>query len=158
MTKLTDAVLEELLEKGFAIVPDFVTGEKLKQMQEAQLRVMPSWEEIKDDPPWKDVTGVRPQDQKRSCLIKGFPLEEMVFYQAAIDSETAAFAKKFLKSDNINAGLGGSIARYPGHAWGGTGIDESGVHIDNGNNSLLPQSKDHPEFGQLSFWIHLFDV
>ena len=41
---------------------------------------------------------------------------------------------------------------------GGTGFDDSGLHIDNGNNSLLPLSENLSEFGQIGFWIHLEDV
>ncbi len=38
------------------------------------------------------------------------------------------------------------------------GFDDSGLHIDNGNNSRLPFSEDLREFGQIGFWIHLEDV
>ena len=36
--------------------------------------------------------------------------------------------------------------------------DDSGLHIDNGNNSLLPLSEDLREFGQIGFWVHFEDV
>ncbi len=54
--------------------------------------------------------------------------------------------------------VGCLIARFPGHIGGGTGFDDSGLHIDNGNNSLLPFSEDSREFGQIGFWIRLEDV
>ena len=50
------------------------------------------------------------------------------------------------------------IARYPGFKGGGVGSDAAGLHIDNGNNSLLPLSDTLREFGQLGFWVHLEDV
>lgn len=40
------------------------------------------------------------------------------------------------------------IARYPGHKAGGTGHDDSNLHIDNGKDSLLPMSEDLREDGQ----------
>lgn len=50
------------------------------------------------------------------------------------------------------------IARYPGFKGGGVGSDAAGLHIDNGNNSLLPPSDALREFGQLGFWVHLENV
>lgn len=49
--KLTDERLEELDEQGFIIVPDYIEGGELKRLQEAQRRALPTWEEIKDNPP-----------------------------------------------------------------------------------------------------------
>ena len=82
----------------------------------------------------------------------------MELYRAAMDEEGIAFARQWLKTDAIHARVGCLIARYPGHTGGGTGHDDSGLHIDNGNNSLLPQSEDLREFGQIGFWVHLEDV
>ena len=44
--KFTDAQLDELLAKGYLIVPDYYSGEQLAEMQAAQRRVLPSWEEV----------------------------------------------------------------------------------------------------------------
>ena len=49
--KLTDVHLEELEAKGYVIVPGFYTGERLREMQAAQRRSLPTWDEVKDDPP-----------------------------------------------------------------------------------------------------------
>ncbi len=149
MAKLTDAHLEELDHEGFIIVPNFITGDKLKTLQAAQRRVLPTYEQIKDDPP---------QDQAGYSFLKSFPYEEMELYRATMDQESIAFARKWLKTDDIHARVGSLIARYPGHTRGGTGFDDSNLHIDNGNNSLLPISEDAREFGQIGFWIHLEDV
>ena len=108
-----------------------------------------SWEQIKSDPP---------QDQAGHSLLKCFPHEEMELYRAAMDEEGLAFARKWLKTEDLHARVGCLIARYPGHTGGGSGFDDSGLHIDNGNNSLLPQSEGLREFGQIGFWIHLEDV
>ena len=144
MSRLTDSVLEELDEQGFAIVPDFVTGEKLKVMQTAMRKALPPWDELP-----RDESGT---PQTKDFL--SFPHEQMPFYEASMDPESIDFARRWLKTDNIHARVGGLLARYPGHKWGGTGDDASGLHVDNVNNSLLPQSEDRREFGQLSFWIH----
>lgn len=91
-------------------------------------------------------------------MLQCFPHEEMDLYQAAMDEESIAFARKWLKTDEIHTRVGCLIARYPGHKAGGTGHDNSNLHIDNGNNSLLPMSDELREFGQIGFWIHLEDV
>lgn len=148
MPKLTDAMVDELDEQGFVIVPAFISGEKLKTLQAAQRRLLPTWEEMKN----------KPQDQVDCSYYVPFPFEDLDLYKAAMDEESIAFARKWLKTDNIHARVGNLIARYPGHSSGGTGHDASNLHIDNGNNSLLPESKDLREFGQLGFWIHLEDV
>ena len=49
--ELTDAHLDELDQRGFIILPGFRHGEELKAMQQAQRCVLPSWDEVKDDPP-----------------------------------------------------------------------------------------------------------
>lgn len=149
MTKLTDDILDELDEQGFAIVPNFIEGEKLATLQAAQRRALPTWEDIKDSPP---------QDQEGCSRLLPFPHEQMEFYKLPQDSESVAFARKWLKTDRIHVRVGCLIARYPGHDWGGTGHDDSALHIDNINNSLLPMSEELREFGQLGFWIHLEKV
>ena len=149
MDKLTDAHLEELDREGFIVVPNYYTGDRLKTLQTAQRRVLPTYEQIADDPP---------QDQAGNSLLRCFPHEEMELYRAAMDEGGSAFARQGLKTDAIHARGGCLIARYPGHTGGGTGHDDSGLHIDNGNNSLLPQSEDLREFGQIGFWVHLEDV
>ena len=40
----------------------------------------------------------------------------------------------------------------------GTGFNDSNLHTDNDNNSLLPISNELREFGQIGFWVHLEDV
>jgi hypothetical protein len=149
MSRLTDAHIEQLDREGFLIIPDFITGDELKRLQEAQRRVLPTWEEVRDKPP---------QDQAGNSLLSCFPHEEMDLYQATMGEESIAFARKWLKTDAIHMRVGCLIARYPGHQGGGKGSDDSGLHIDNGNNSLLPMSEDLREFGQIGCWIHLEDV
>ena len=149
MPKLTDAHIEELDREGFIVVPDFITGDKLERLQAAQRRALPIWKKIQESPP---------QDQSGNSLLKCFPYEELELYNAAMDEESITFARKWLKTHAIHMRVGCLIARYPGHTAGGTGFDNSNLHIDNGNNSLLPMSETLREFGQIGFWVHLEDV
>ncbi|MEE2658838.1 MAG: phytanoyl-CoA dioxygenase family protein [Candidatus Latescibacterota bacterium] len=149
MSRLTDTHTDKLDSEGFLIVPDFIHGERLLRLQAAQRRVLPTWEQIQADPP---------QDQSGHSLLSCFPHEEMELYQATMDEDSIAFARKWLRTHAIHMRVGCMIARYPGHMAGGTGHDASNLHIDNGNNSLLPMSENLREFGQIGFWIHLEDV
>jgi hypothetical protein len=149
MIRLTDAHIEELDREGFVIVPDYIGGDELNMLQAAQRRVLPTWEKIRDDPP---------QDQAGDSLLACFPHEEKELYKASMKEEGIAFARKWLKTEAIHMRVGCLIARYPGHSAGGSGFDDSNLHIDNGNNSLLPFNEELREFGQIGFWIHLEDV
>ena len=64
MSRLTDAHIEELESEGFFIVPDFISGDQLTTLQAAQRRVLPTYEQVKEDPP---------QDQAGDILFKCFP-------------------------------------------------------------------------------------
>ena len=50
MTRLTDNHIEELDREGFIVVPDFISGQRLAQLQAAQRRVLPTWEEVQASP------------------------------------------------------------------------------------------------------------
>jgi len=146
MKKLTDAHLAELDENGFVVVPNYYEGDQLREMQNAQRRVLPIWEDVKDEPP------------PGQTQYKEFPPPELTLLKPTIDPDAVAFARRWLKTDAIHARVGCMIVRYPGYKGGGVGSDASGLHIDNGNNSLLPESEELREFGQVSFWVHLEDV
>ena len=137
--KFTDAHLDELTAKGYLIVPDYYSGEQLSEMQAAQRRVLPTWEEVKDDPPPGGAT------------LTEFPPSEMALLRGIVDHEAWAFARKFLKTEHIHYRAGCMIVRYPGFKGPGVDSDPSNLHIDNGNNSLLPQSESAREFGQIAF-------
>ena len=141
--ELTDAHLDELEQRGFIILPGFRHGEELKAMQQAQHRILPSWDEVKDDPPAGRAT------------LTEFPPPEMALLRGIVHHQAWAFAKKWFGSEHIHFRAGCMIARYPGFKGGGTGSDASALHLDNGNNSLLPPSDSARAFGQLVFWHHL---
>ena len=144
--KLTDAHLEELDAKGYVIIPNYYTGAHLKEMQAAQRRVLKTWEEVKDEPP------------PHRAILTEFPSSEGVLLRGIVDHQAWAFARKWFDTEHIQFRAGCMIARYPGFKGGGVESDASGLHLDNGNNSLLPPSETHRAFGQLVFWVHLEDV
>ena len=118
MSRLTDAHIEELDHEGFIIVPDFISGDELTKLQAAQRRVLPTYEQIKDN-----LT----QDQAGHSLLKCFPHEEPDLYRATMNPESIKFARKWLKTQDIHMRVGCLIARYPGHSRGGIGFDDSTI-------------------------------
>ena len=103
MGKLTDVHLEELDHEGFVIVPNFITGDKLKSLQAAHRRNVPTYEQIKDD---------LPLEQSGYSFMRWFPHEEMELFRATMDGESNSFARKWLKTDDIHARVG-DAARQP---------------------------------------------
>ena len=116
----------------------------MRRCKLAQRRVLPTWEEVKDDPP-----------PGRATLTE-FPPAEMTLLRAIVDHDAWEFARKFLKTEQIHFRAGCMIARYPGFKGPGVGRRSEAIcTLINGNNSLLPQSESAREFGQLGFWVHL---
>ena len=143
---LTEFHLKKLDDKGYVIIPDYYTGDQLEEMQAAQRRVLPTWQEVKENPPSGRAT------------LKDFPSDEMVLLQEIVDHHAWDFARRWFETEHIHFRAGCMIVRYPGFQGGGIGSDAPGLHIDNGNNSLLPSSDNLRAFGQLVFWVHLEDV
>lgn len=137
---LTDAHFEQLLEDGYLILKEYIPREELPELQAAQRRVLKPWDEVKADPP------------KDGSILIPYPYPDLTMSRLYLEPGLIAFGKRFLKTPNVFARVGYMLARYPGFKSGDTG------HIDNGNNSLLPMSDDHREFGQIGFWIHLEEV
>ena len=84
--ELTDAHLDELDQRGFIILPGFRHGEDLKEMQQAQRRVLPSWDEVKDDPP------------PGRAILTEFPPPEMALLRGIVHHRAWAFARKWFGS------------------------------------------------------------
>ena len=87
--KLTDTHLEEIEAKGYVIVPEYYSGSKLHEMQAAQRRVLPTWEDVKDNPPPNRVS------------LAAFPSSEMVLLRGIVDHQAWAFARKWLKPSGM---------------------------------------------------------
>jgi hypothetical protein len=139
---ITDQQFQTLLEDGFLILPSFIPADELPELQRAQRACLKTWEEVKDNPP-----------ADRAILVP-YPYPDLRLSQLYLHPELIKLGRRFLKTQNVHARVGYTLARYPGFVSRDTG------HIDNGNNSLLPMSTDpnHREYGQLGFWIHVDEV
>ena len=140
-TRLTDAVFDELCERGYVIVHNYFPEAQRAEMAAALRRILKPWDELKDDPP----------PGRRDTTY--FPYAEQCLNRAIVDPEAIAFSQRWLAPDRIHYRPGLGLATYPGYKG-----DSGAAHIDNGNNSLLPPSADDRSQAQLIFWFYLEDV
>jgi hypothetical protein len=133
---LTDEHFDELVERGYVIVHDFLPEDERLEIAAAVRRMLKPWDEIKDNPP----------DGRTDSHT--FPFPEPVLNNAAVNREAIQFAQKWFGTEHIHFRPRSCLARYPGFRW-----KSPNAHIDNGNNSLLPPTTDWAH-AQLWFWIH----
>jgi hypothetical protein len=137
---ISEEQFRQLLEDGYLILPRYIRGEELKELQAAQRRVLKTWDQVKENPP------------KNFSEMVPYPYPDPRMSRLYLHPELIKFGKRFLKSEQVFARVGYMLTRYPGFPSGDKG------HIDNGNNSLLPMSDTLREHGQIGFWIHLEEV
>ena len=134
--RLTDDHIDELEERGYVIVRNFLDEEQRKQIAAAVRNILKPWDEIQEAPP-----------QDRSDF-RIFPFTEPRLNQEAINRDAIHFAKQWFRTDHIHFRPRSCLVRYPGFKW-----PSSSAHLDNGNNSLLPPTDDRTH-KQIWFWIH----
>lgn len=132
--KLSDDHLKTFEDDGFVVVENFYEEEQRARIAAALRETIPPWEEVKDDPP------------ERGMLVKDFPYEEQLFNQLTIDADLVDFAQRALDTEDIHFRYAHNWARYPALP-----APEPPLHIDNGNNSLLPVCDDK-RYAQISTW------
>jgi hypothetical protein len=139
--RLTDIHFDTLLNKGYVIIHRFLPEGPCAEMAAAVGRLLPPWEEIKDN-----AQVARPD----ACY---FPYPEQCLNHAILNTDAIRFARRWLGTKHIHYRPGLALVRYPGFQGG---RDEG--HIDNGNNSLLPPTATDHTHAQLNFWFYLENV
>ena len=76
--------LERLAEYGYLIIPEYYAGPQLKEMQAAQRRILPTWEEVIDNPP------------ANRTILTEFPPAEMALLRGIVDHQAWEFSRKWL--------------------------------------------------------------
>ena len=132
--KLTDDHFQTFVEQGFVVVEDFYPEERRAQIAAAIRQTLPPWEVIAADPP------------ERRRLTDDFPYADMFFNEFILDWDLIEFVQRLLDTEDIFFRYAHNWARYPD-----PGAEQPGLHIDNGNNSLLPPTSDR-RYGQISTW------
>ena len=132
--KLSDDYVKAFEEQGYVLVENFYPEEKRAQIAAAVRRDLPPWEEIKNNPP------------EGALLKDDFPYEQMIFNQLLVDPDLIDFIQRVLATEDIHFRYAHNWARYPVEPQ-----PQHPLHIDNGNNSLLPPNGDM-RYGQISSW------
>jgi hypothetical protein len=110
-----DAAFSTLEEQGFVIIPSYFEGEQLEAMAAAQRRVLPTWEELRQDLP----------EGFEGTLTCDWPYSELILNKTgAQQPELVDFAKRWLGTEDIQIRVGIGLARYPGFNG-----KEQGVHV-----------------------------
>ena len=97
------------------IIPSYFQGEQLEEMAAAMRRALPTWEDVRADPP-EGFSGTATCD---------WPFSELVLNKTgAQQPELADFARRWLGTDDIQIRVGIGLARYPGYMG-----KREGVHV-----------------------------
>ena len=96
--ELTDVMLKQLEEIGYIIIPEYYTGKQLEEMQVAQRNILPTWNQVKNNPP-----------TNRSILVE-FPPSEISLLRGIVDHQAWGFGRKWLKTDQNKCMLGMSTS------------------------------------------------
>ncbi len=131
--KLSDDHLNTFVEQGFVVVEDFYPEEKRVRIVAALHETLPPWDVIKGQPP------------ESGMLTDDFPYSEMLFNELILDFDLIDFVQRALETEDIHFRYAHNWAKYPGCS----ALPQ--LHIDNGNNSLLPPCGDK-RYGQISSW------
>ena len=132
--RLADDHLKTYEEQGFVVVENYYEEEERARIAAALRELIPPWEEVKDDPP------------ERNRLDDAFPYEEQLFNKLIVDWDLIDFVQRALDTDDIHFRFAHNWARYPQPP-----ASEPDLHVDNGNNSLLPRC-DNKRYAQISSW------
>ena len=135
--QLTDEHLETFDEQGFLVVENFYPEEKRARIAAAFRETHPPWELMKDR---------EPEELPSAGLLKArFPYANMLFNELTIDWDLINFIQRVLETDDVHFRYAHNWARYP------MPLPPPKLHMDNGNNSLLPPVGG-PPYGQISTW------
>jgi hypothetical protein len=135
--QLTDEHLATFHEQGFLVVESFYPEEKRARIATAIRETHPPWEIMKDS---------EPEELPQPGLLKAqFPYDNMLFNELTIDWDLIGFIQRVLETVDIHFRYAHNWARYP------VPLPPHKLHMDNGNNSLLPPAGGAP-YGQISTW------
>ncbi len=135
--RLTDKHLDTFREQGFVVVENFYPEEKRADVAAAIRETHPPWETMKD---------CEPEKLSPPGLLKArFPFDNMLFNELTIDWDLVSFVQRALETEAIHFRYAHNWARYPAD------LPPHKLHMDNGNNSLLPPVGG-AQYGQISSW------
>ena len=99
--KLTDSHIDELEERGYVIVHNFLDEEQRKEIAAAVRRTLKPWNEIEEAPP------------EGRWDYRIFPFSEPILNEAAVNRNAIEFARQWFRTDHIHFRPRSCLVRYP---------------------------------------------
>src|SRR5690606_2969 len=92
--KITEDHFQQLLEDGYIILRGFIPDDELPALQEAQRRVLKTWDQVKDNPP---------ADGSMFCP---YPFNDVRMSTPYFHPELLALGRRFLKTHDVCVRVG----------------------------------------------------
>ena len=144
---LTDQHAEHLVQHGYVVVPNFLTGDELAAAKENLFRYYPSAEELSATP---ERYGAMLEDAEN--LQNEFPFAGDALNRVSTHPEIIRFVEKLLGTRDVLLSQAAIWAKYAG-----TGDFEQGLHLDyQGNTLVVP--RDDGAFRQVNMILYYTDV
>ena len=138
---------DDLLRRGYAIVPNFLSGETLSFAQQNLSRYFPSFEELHEKP---ERFGFIHEDPEH--LQVEFPFAGEELNNVSTHPEIISFVERLLGTDEVLLSQAAIWAKYAS-----TGDFEQGLHLDYQGNTLVVPREDG-DYRQVNFILYYSDV
>jgi ectoine hydroxylase-related dioxygenase (phytanoyl-CoA dioxygenase family) len=145
--RITEKHADQLLRKGFVIVPNFLTKDELAKGQAGMLKYFPTAEEVAETP---QKFGAILEDPEH--LQIEFPFVDDALNDLATHPELISFVERLLGTRDVLLSQSALWAKYAG-----TGDFEQALHLDyQGNTLVVP--RDDGDFRQVNMILYYSDV
>jgi hypothetical protein len=138
---------DELLKRGYAIVPNFISVEELSLAQQNLQRYFPSFEELQSTP---ERFGFIHEDPEH--LQNEFPFAGETLNDISTHPEIINFVERVLGTEDVLLSQAAIWAKYAG-----TGDFEQGLHLDYQGNTLVVPREDG-DYRQVNMILYYSDV
>ena len=144
---ITQKHQDQLLQKGYAVVPNFLSAGELLSAKQNFSRYFPSYDELQSTP---ERFGFIHEDPEH--LQVEFPFAGNELNDVSTHPEIISFVERLLGTQDILLSQAAIWAKYAG-----TGNFEQGLHLDyQGNTLVVP--RDDGDYRQVNFILYYSDV
>ena len=144
---ITQKYQDQLVQKGYAVVPNFLTAQELSAARQNFSRYFPSHEELQTTP---ERFGFIHEDPEH--LQTEFPFAGEDLNNISTHPDIIAFVERLLGTEDILLSQAAIWAKYAG-----TGDFEQGLHLDYQGNTLVVPREDG-DYRQVNFILYYSDV
>jgi ectoine hydroxylase-related dioxygenase (phytanoyl-CoA dioxygenase family) len=138
---------DDLLKRGYVIVPDFLRAQELSLSQQNLARYFPSFDELQTAP---ERFGFIHEDPEH--LQVEFPFAGNELNRVSTHPEIISFVERLLGTEEVLLSQAAIWAKYAG-----TGDFEQGLHLDYQGNTLVVPREDG-DYRQVNFILYYSDT